>query len=58
MLGQEYQTLVNELRDENIRFVWFDFLSICKNMKYQNLSQLMEFVKVDIKRHGYTHIIF
>lgn len=55
MLGTEFQKLVRDMRDEKIRFVWFDFHAECKNMKYQNLSKLLDIVSKELEGYGYTH---
>ena len=34
MLGTEFEKLIRELKDQQIKFVWFDFHAECKNMKY------------------------
>ena len=44
MLGTEFEKQVKELNDEHIKFVWFDFHAECKNMKYENLSKLLDIV--------------
>ena len=56
MLGSEFEKLVRELRDENVKFVWFDFHAECKNMKYENLSKLLDLVSRETESYGYFHI--
>lgn len=50
--------LNNKFTDVN--YVWFDFHSECKKMKYQNLSKLIENQKIasGINSYGYNHIKF
>ena len=35
----------NELKDNNLSYVWFDFHGECKKMKWENLSKLVDIVK-------------
>jgi len=34
--------------NDNLRLVWFDFHAECKNMKYENLSKLLDQVNKEI----------
>lgn len=63
-LGDYYHTLYMNYKEEkkisNIMYVWFDFHSECKKMKYQNLSKLMKSSSViqAINNMKYTHVQF
>lgn len=45
MLGEYFQELVGQLKNEAVRFVWFDFHHECRKMKYENLSKLVDQIK-------------
>lgn len=51
-----------ELKDQftPVTYVWFDFHSECKNMKYQNLSKLIGAPNIasGLSSYGYSHIKF
>ena len=34
-----------ELKDNELELVWFDFHGECKNMKWENLSRLVDIVQ-------------
>lgn len=39
------------MKDERISYEWFDFHAECKNLKYENLSKLLD--KVNDKLLGF-----
>jgi hypothetical protein len=43
-IGLKMGELLGQLRDENVQYTWFDFHGECKNMKWENLSRLLETV--------------
>ena len=45
--------MVEEIRDPNIDYVWFDFHGECKNMKWENLSKLVAIVKEKLMSYGH-----
>jgi hypothetical protein len=50
----------NKGQENNIGYAWFDFHSVCKNMKYGNLIQLLKYNSVNksIDNQGFTKIQF
>ena len=50
----------NKGQENNIGYAWFDFHSVCKNMKYGNLIQLLKYPSVNksIDNQGFTKIQF
>jgi hypothetical protein len=44
-LGDYLNKIHDTVGDEGMNLVWFDFHAECKNMKYENLSKLLDQVK-------------
>lgn len=44
-LGEYFQKMHNTVSDDAMNLVWFDFHAQCKNMKYENLSKLLDITK-------------
>ena len=42
-----------QLKDNDLKLVWFDFHSECKNMKWNNLSKLVDIVEKELKDYGH-----
>lgn len=42
----------NELKDKELSYTWFDFHAECKNMKWENLSKLVDIVEEELKNYG------
>jgi hypothetical protein len=42
--GEYFDKMHNSISDPNMILVWFDFHAECKNMKYENLSKLLDIV--------------
>lgn len=55
MLGEYYTALVSGLKNQKIKYIWFDFHHECKKMKYENLSKLLNEMKDELKKDGYFH---
>lgn len=61
-LGDYYHTLYTNYKEENkeakLVYVWFDFHTECKKMKYENLSKLLKSSSVlqAVSTMNYTHI--
>ncbi|EAL71679.1 hypothetical protein DDB_G0271630 [Dictyostelium discoideum AX4] len=53
-LGEAYEERVKSLKD--VHYVWFDFHSICKGMRYDKLSILMDQLKDDLKQYGFFFV--
>ncbi|KAK5574627.1 hypothetical protein RB653_009880 [Dictyostelium firmibasis] len=53
-LGEAYEQRVKNLKD--VHYVWFDFHSICKGMRYDKLSILMDQLKDDLKQYGFFYV--
>ena len=64
IIGKYYNNVVqnyknsNKDKENNLFFVWFDFHSECKNLKYENINILFktESVKECLDKFGYNHI--
>lgn len=41
-MGEYFDKMHNVVSDNNMNLVWFDFHAECKNMKYENLSKLLD----------------
>jgi phosphatidylinositol 4-phosphatase len=44
-----------DLKEDKVKYVWFDFHAECKNMQWVNLSKLVNIVQSQIKDYGYFH---
>ncbi|CAD8100342.1 unnamed protein product [Paramecium sonneborni] len=55
MLGEYFTNMIGGVKTVKIKYVWFDFHHECRNMKYENLSKLLNEVKDDLKKSGYFH---
>jgi hypothetical protein len=52
-LGTVYRETLARLPEAKARYLWFDFHSECKNMKYENLQKLVDACDDDFTRHGF-----
>jgi hypothetical protein len=52
-LGDTLNDILRELNNKNVDCVWFDFHEECKKMQWNNLSKLIEIIKLDIEAFGY-----
>ncbi|EFA75004.1 putative phosphoinositide phosphatase [Heterostelium album PN500] len=50
-LGEAYEKGIAKL--SHVKYIWFDFHAICKGMRYDKLSILMDMIKDDIQRDGF-----
>lgn len=59
-IGAEYKRHTNQLNNENgiqgskLDFEWFDFHNICRGMKFENVSILMDTIGSKLDEFGYT----
>ncbi|KAF2072284.1 hypothetical protein CYY_006391 [Polysphondylium violaceum] len=53
-LGEAYENIVKNIKDT--RYIWFDFHSICKGMRYDKLSLLMDQLKQDLESYGFFYM--
>ena len=59
-IGAEYEKQTNQLNSENgiqgskLGFEWFDFHNICRGMKFENVSILMDTIGSKLDEYGYT----
>ncbi|KAN0039756.1 hypothetical protein ACTA71_006992 [Dictyostelium dimigraforme] len=53
-LGEAYEERVKSMKD--VHYVWFDFHSICKGMRYDKLSILMDQLEDDLKQYGFFYV--
>ncbi|CAD8136513.1 unnamed protein product [Paramecium octaurelia] len=49
VLGNYYNEVINRLKNDNLKYIWFDFHHECRGMKYQNLSKLINMMAQDLK---------
>ena len=59
VVGDAYSKYVAEANEgraehEKIAFEWFDFHDICRGMKFENVSKLLEKIRGDLDRFGNT----
>lgn len=52
-LGVIFTDLIDTLGDRDLKYVWFDFHSECKKMKWENLRKLLDIVNEYISRQNY-----
>lgn len=52
-IGLKMGELLGQLRDESVQYTWFDFHGECKNMKWENLSRLLETVQAELTAFGH-----
>jgi hypothetical protein len=52
-MGEYFELMHRNLNDSDMRLVWFDFHSECKNMKYENLSKLLDLVQGEMESYSY-----
>lgn len=43
-MGEHFDKMNRNVADQAMRLVWFDFHAECKNMKYENLSKLLDII--------------
>eukprot|EP00347_Sterkiella_histriomuscorum_P019346 403341994 len=55
-IGQQFTKLVENINDQDIEYVWFDFHHECRGMKYQNLASLVEIIKEKINGFEYFDV--
>jgi hypothetical protein len=53
-LGDKFSELITTRSTS--QYIWYDFHKECKNMKYENLSKLIEEVSSFIEEHSWTEI--
>jgi len=52
-VGTAFTQTMEAINDKEFKYVWFDFHAECKNMKYENLSKLVQEIKTEIDKYGY-----
>lgn len=59
-IGQQYEQQIKRLNEQGgvngtfIGFDWFDFHAVCKGMKFENVSLLVDSLELQLARHGWT----
>ncbi|KAF2231444.1 SacI domain-containing protein [Viridothelium virens] len=59
-IGQEYQRLAESLSEDRgldekqVGFKWFDFHNICRGMKFENVSLLIQELETTLSSYGWT----
>jgi len=52
-IGEKMAKVHAELKDNDLSLVWFDFHGECKNMKWENLSKLVDKVQAELNSYGH-----
>jgi hypothetical protein len=52
-IGTTFTGIVNKIKDDLIKYVWFDFHHECRKMKWENLSKLIDQVKDKLDSFDY-----
>jgi len=52
-IGNEMTKIHSDLKDDDLKYVWFDFHGECKNMKWENLSKLVDTVETQLNNYGH-----
>jgi hypothetical protein len=52
-IGDAFTKLHRSLEDTDLSYVWFDFHGECKNMKWENLSKLVDICSQKLKDYGH-----
>lgn len=55
-MGEYFDRMNSSVGDSAMKLVWFDFHAECKNMKYENLSKLLDQTSKELDNYGYFHI--
>lgn len=53
MIGQKFTQIYEAMKDDSLNYVWFDFHGECKNMKWENLSKLVNIVRKELDAYGH-----
>ncbi|TDL28775.1 hypothetical protein BD410DRAFT_738463 [Rickenella mellea] len=56
-LKQAYEKYLTQLNLPKVHYEYFDFASECKNMKWDNISILINALEEDLTRKGYFHSV-
>ena len=56
MIGEQFTRVYNEMKDPDLNYTWFDFHGECKNMKWENLSRLVDILKEELSSYGHFQI--
>lgn len=57
-VGEYFDKMVKCCQNEALRYVWFDFHSECRKMKYENLSKLVSQIKDDLDKMGWFQLSY
>ena len=52
-IGEKFTQLIDQMSNDKLKYVWFDFHHECRNMKYENLSKLVDLIKDKIDSFDY-----
>ncbi|KAJ3343368.1 Phosphoinositide phosphatase sac1 [Gonapodya sp. JEL0774] len=55
-LGTAYSQIVKQIGDPRITYTWFDFHHECKNMKWHNISKLIDSIGPQLAKQGYAAV--
>jgi len=53
LIGEKMDKVHAELKDSDLKLNWFDFHGECKNMKWENLSKLVDQVQKELDSYGH-----
>lgn len=55
-MGEYFDRMHTSVGEPDFKLVWFDFHAECKNMKYENLSKLLDLCSKEIENYGFFHL--
>lgn len=55
-IGQTFTNIIKNIENKNLEYVWFDFHHECRNMKYENLSKLLDIIKDQLSSYDYFFV--
>ena len=59
-IGEQYEKQIQQLNGDGgingtmLDFEWFDFHAVCRGMKFENVSRLVDSLEPQLARHGYV----
>ena len=63
-IGEKYEKQTQQLNEDGgingtlLGFEWFDFHAVCRGMKFENVSRLVDALEPQLARHGYVMSVY
>ncbi len=54
-IGQYFKEIFESCPIDDSKYVWFDFHHECRNMQWDNISKLINGIKEDLERYGFSY---